>query len=181
MFLTLFCISGCASIASIIPEFAFTCLHLICVSCWGFHLWQFTKKGSIFICVRVLDTCQSDHLQVPAEVVAPPPPHQTFSLGGVLLSQVVPKSPSGSDTTGRVSDRDTIFRDHGSSILSEMHLVAPRLSMFPGPLSTREAVAAWRGWSPKEVAVTDTEPRPVTIVVSVEDTGKLILRLRGGG
>lgn len=51
-----------------------------------------------------------------------------------------------------------------------MHLVAPRLSMVPGPLSSREAVAAWRRWEPKR-SVETTESNPVTLVISVEDTG----------
>jgi histidine kinase 2/3/4 (cytokinin receptor) len=131
---------------------------------------QFTKQGSIFICVRVLDTCQSDHLDPPAEAINQLSRSKLFTLGSVSGTQVVPKSPSGSDTTGRVgSDRDTIYRG-GSIGLSEMQLVAPRLSMVPGPLSTREAVAAWRRWEPKGSSET-TDLNPVTVVVSVEDTG----------
>ncbi|KAG0604865.1 hypothetical protein M758_9G014700 [Ceratodon purpureus] len=131
---------------------------------------KFTKQGSIFICVRILDTCHSDRLDPPAEVINQLSRSKLFTLGSVSGTQVVPKSPSGSDTTGRVgSDRDTIYRG-GSTRLSEMHLVAPRLSMGPGPLSTREAVAAWRRWEPKRSSET-TDLNPVTVVISIEDTG----------
>ena len=131
---------------------------------------QFTKQGHIFVCVRILDTCHSDRLDPPPELINQPSRSKLFTLGSGSGTQVVPKSPSGSDTTGRVgSDRDTIYRG-GSTRLSEMHLVAPRLSMAPGPLSTREAVAAWRRWKPKGPSEIE-ELKPVTVVVSVEDTG----------
>lgn len=131
---------------------------------------QFTKQGSIFICVRILETCHSERLDPPVEVMNQLSRAKLFTLGSVSGTQVVPKSPSGSDTTYMVgSDRDTIYRG-GSTRLSEMHLVAPRLSMVPGPLSTREAVAAWRRWEPKGSSET-TVSKPVTVVVSVEDTG----------
>lgn len=131
---------------------------------------KFTKQGSIFICVRMLDSCHSDRLHPPPEVIYDLSRSKLFFLGSVNNTQVVPKSPSGSDTTGMVgSDRDTICRG-GSTRLSEMHLVAPRLSMVPGPLSSREAVAAWRRWEPKR-SVETTESNPVTLVISVEDTG----------
>lgn len=131
------------------------------------------EAGSIFICVRIMDTCHSERLDPPPEVVNQLSRAKLFNLGSVSGTQVVPKSPSGSDTTGMVgSDRDAIYRGL-SSRLSEMHLVAPRLSMVPGPLSTREAVSAWRKWKPKEASEI-TVLKPVTVVISVEDTGALL-------
>lgn len=131
---------------------------------------KFTKQGSIFLCVRILDTCHSDRLLPLPEVTNSRPRSKHFTLGSVGSGQVVNKSSSGSDTTGMVgSDRDTTYRGKSAKI-SEMHLVAPRLSMVPGALSTREAVAAWRRWEPKGSTET-AEPRLVTLVISVEDTG----------
>lgn len=48
---------------------------------------------------------------------------------------------------------------------------APRLSMKNGPLSSHACVKRWRDWSPKS-QIDSSGTGEVTLVVSIEDTGK---------
>jgi hypothetical protein len=122
------------------------------------------------------DTCNLEHTS--GQLLGPHPIAKALTPRDIPLSQVLPNS-SYSDTgtrNGGVGSDQNLSSGLGSCLLGFQNtdMVAPRISMRPGPLSTREAVARWRSW--QLTGDQDPDSRPpeskATIVVSVEDTGK---------
>lgn len=150
----------------------FVFVFLIIVRCinsyrtggWGL---QFTKEGSILVCVRVMDPhygqdSESGALSQKARAQA----------GDIQLSQVLPNdSPDqGLHYASGVLGSNDASLERGNT--------APRLSIQPGDaLNTREAVALWRDWKLTTTSGrTCKPPKNFTVIVSVEDTGTTALR-----
>ena len=129
------------------------------VECW-IHLVQFTKQGSIFLCVRLVDPYFYE--------TVPPPSTQRFldllDPTQKLLnadSDALESQLEGMSIKGAVAVRSQLFRTRFPQ------MAPPRLSMKPGPLSTKACVAQWRDWKPVGGLGLDE----VSLVISIEDTG----------
>jgi hypothetical protein len=128
---------------------------------------QFTKEGSILVCVRIADDGSSPPTSAEFSIVSQFP-NGDGGLREIELSQVVVPSHEGgaqprvSATAGLPSSGDLSF---------ERGRVPPRLSMWEGYFSSSKAVTCWREWKPKEGSGHCRLPRCNTIFVSVEDTG----------
>jgi histidine kinase 2/3/4 (cytokinin receptor) len=120
---------------------------------------QFTKEGSILVCVRVMDP----HFGHDSE---------SGALSQKARAQVLPNdSPDqGLHYASGVLGSNDASLERGNT--------APRLSIQPGDaLNTREAVALWRDWKLTTTSGrTCKPPKNFTVIVSVEDTGTTALR-----
>lgn len=120
---------------------------------------QFTKQGSIFLCVRLVDPHFYETI--------PPPSSQRFLELMDPTQKLLGSEPELIDSQqdvsikGAVAVRSQLFRKRYPQ------MAPPRLSMKPGPLSTSACVAQWRDWKPVGGLGLDE----VTLVVSIEDTG----------
>lgn len=120
---------------------------------------QFTKQGSIFLCVRLVDphfdeTIPSLSSQRFVDLMDP-----TQRL--IHLEPDLIETQTDISIKGAVAVRSQHFRGRYPQ------MAPPRLSMKPGPLSTSACVAQWRDWKPVGGLSSDD----VTLVISVEDTG----------
>lgn len=130
---------------------------------------QFTKHGSIFVCVRIYN-----------------PQEDTFSS---MLTSSLSSSPAseGSHRGKRqydvsklvkiVESREWSASDIRLEGVGVVEAMAPRLSMQEGPLNTEEAVKKWRNWVPKAGVEGEDSvegSKTLSLVISVEDTGKCL-------
>jgi histidine kinase 2/3/4 (cytokinin receptor) len=118
-----------------------------------FLFYQFTKEGSILVCVRVMDYDEdggSDFTVINVDE----------KTGDIQLSQVLPN-----ETLSQVGVEKLSLREGNAP---------PRLSIHPGSESNcRDAVESWRKWKLKSVSGgrCKSPPNHFTIITSVEDTG----------
>ncbi|KAL3677673.1 hypothetical protein R1sor_020629 [Riccia sorocarpa] len=125
---------------------------------------KFTKHGSIFVCVRIYN-----------------PEEETCSS---LMNSSVSSSPSseGSHTGRRQNEamprlvriaesREWSSRDIPFDRIGLAETMAPRLSMQESPMSAEETVNKWRTWVPRKGESTEDDPKSLSLVISVEDTG----------
>ncbi len=130
-------------------------------------LLQFTKEGSILVCVRIADDGSSPPTSAEFSIVSQFP-NGDGGLREIELSQVVVPSHEGG-AQQRVSAIGVL--PSSGDLSFERGRVPPRLSMWEGYFSSSKAVTCWRKWKPKEGSGHCKLPRSITIFVSVEDTG----------
>jgi hypothetical protein len=113
-------------------------------------IFQFTKQGSVLVCVRAVDESEplvEEHLNRVSSV----------SSGFKISRNKIAENPDPSLANGLSGDlrswssQATDSQDHQNSCAPRDSLVLPdsappRLSLKPGFLSTREAVDDWRNW-----------------------------------
>lgn len=123
---------------------------------------KFTKQGTIFLCVRLVDPVFYD-------TVSPATTQQFFDLVDTKRLDTIPElvDLAAVDTQhdisvkGAIAVRSTLFRARYP------HMAPPRLSMTTPPLSTPACVTAWRRWKP----VGGLDFDDVTCIISIEDSG----------
>jgi hypothetical protein len=156
----------CDFFALKIPIFK-TTLQIEAFTVVGCSLLQFTKQGSIFVCIRLVDTtlCKST---------------QPGVLDGEGLLHLVDSTDPKAEEyplypmtvyVDGVQYNPVLVLSGDSSKWPSRSISAPRLSMKIGPLSSSACVKRWRDWAPKS-KMDSSSTEEVTIVVSIEDTGK---------
>jgi histidine kinase 2/3/4 (cytokinin receptor) len=154
---------------------------------------KFTKKGSIFVCVRIVAS-EDQSLSFPTETVASP-----FSGSNdpdALLMKVVPiqvkrkrrfswsylrRSPNDQPGVLEAALKPTEepqikqWQQWKDGVLGGDGYSSPALSMQFG---TKESVEKWRSWQPDEDL---KDPPNVMVAISVEDTGMSLPEISDGG
>jgi hypothetical protein len=133
----------------------------------GCSLLQFTKQGSIFVCIRLVDTTLCKSTQ-PGVLEGEGLLHLVDSTDP--KAEEYPLYPMTVYVDG-VQYNPVLVLSGDSSKWPSRSISAPRLSMKNGPLSCHACVKRWRDWSPKS-QIDSSGTGEVTLVVSIEDTGK---------
>ncbi|XP_024403116.1 probable histidine kinase 6 isoform X1 [Physcomitrium patens] len=119
---------------------------------------KFTKQGSIFLCVRLVDPYFY-------ETVSPPSSQQFLDLVDTRRRRIpeaeLPDGNHDASLKGVIAVRSNLFRPR------HPHMAPPRLSMKSGPSSTSACVAEWRNWKP----IGGLDFDEVICVISIEDSG----------
>lgn len=147
------------------------------MSTLGVWFLQFTKQGSIFLCIRLVDTSGYDS--------ASAPPSQLLDLVDSKHRKVGSELPALSMEsidleTEALDDSFTAIHVNGhvdkgvpgvtskrSRLRRSTQTAPPRLSMKPGPLSSKSCVVKWREWK----SISTLEADEVCVLISIEDTG----------
>jgi histidine kinase 2/3/4 (cytokinin receptor) len=132
----------------------------------GCSLLQFTKQGSIFVCIRLVDTTLCKSTQ-PGVLEGEGLLHLVDSTDP--KAEEYPLYPMTVYVDG-VQYNPVLVLSGDSSKWPSRSISAPRLSMKIGPLSSSACVKRWRDWAPKS-QMDSSGTEEVTIVVSIEDTG----------
>lgn len=128
---------------------------------------QFTKQGSIFLCVRLVDPLFYETIPPPSsqrflDLMDPMRKHTYMNpLNSEPDSATTDAGQHDVTIKGAVAVRSNLFRTRYPQ------MAPPRLSMKPGPASTAASVAQWRDWKPAGTWDCDE----VVLVMSIEDTG----------
>jgi histidine kinase 2/3/4 (cytokinin receptor) len=120
---------------------------------------QFTKQGSIFLCVRLVDPYLYEAI--------PSVSSQRFLDLMDPTQKLIGSEPEVIDSQHDVSMKGAVAVSSQVFRTRYPQMAPPRLSMKPGPLGTAACVAQWRDWKPVGGLGLDE----VTLVVSIEDTG----------
>jgi hypothetical protein len=144
-----------------------TTLQIEAFTVGGCSLLQFTKQGSIFVCIRLVDTTLCKSTQ-PGVLEGEGLLHLVDSTDP--KAEEYPLYPMTVYVDG-VEYNPVLVLSGDSSKWPSRSISAPRLSMKIGPLSSSACVKRWRDWAPKS-QMDSSRTEEVTIVVSIEDTGK---------
>jgi histidine kinase 2/3/4 (cytokinin receptor) len=143
-----------------------TTLQIEAFTVGGCSLLQFTKQGSIFVCIRLVDTTLCKSTQ-PGVLEGEGLLHLVDSTDP--KAEEYPLYPMTVYVDG-VEYNPVLVLSGDSSKWPSRSISAPRLSMKIGPLSSSACVKRWRDWAPKS-QMDSSRTEEVTIVVSIEDTG----------
>ncbi|KAL2641300.1 hypothetical protein R1flu_008887 [Riccia fluitans] len=125
---------------------------------------KFTKHGSIFVCVRIYNPEEEACSSLMNSSISSSPSSEG-SHRGRRQYEAVPKLVKIAEIQ-EWSSCDLRFDRIGL-----VETMAPRLSMQENLLSSEEAVCRWRTWVSKKEESTEVDPKSLSLIVSVEDTG----------
>jgi hypothetical protein len=142
----------------------------------GFLL-QFTKQGSIFLCIRLVDTSGYDSASTPPSQLLDLVDSKHRKIGSELPAlsmeaidletEALDDSFTAIHVNGRVDKGVPGVTSKRLRLRRLTQMAPPRLSMKPGPLSSKACVVKWREWK----SISTLEADEVCVLISIEDTG----------